>query len=65
MEDGKIHCLKEGGVADDGRVIVKRDTATLYLSASCRSTRSGWCRTPLVDIEEDKEELEENEVILE
>ena len=43
-EDGEIHWLTKGGVADDGRETMKRDTATLSLSASCCSARSGWCR---------------------
>ena len=32
-EVDEIHCLKEGGVADDAEETVKRDKATLYPSA--------------------------------
>ena len=27
-EDGDVHCLKDGGVAEDARVAIDRDTGT-------------------------------------
>ena len=42
--DDEIRCLKEGRVADYARETVKRDTTTLYLSASCHFIRSGRCK---------------------
>ena len=28
-EDGDVHCLKDGGMAEDARVAIDRDTGTL------------------------------------
>ena len=56
-EDDEIHCLKEGGVADDARETVKRDTATLtslWLAAPLEADDVD----PFADTEEDKEELD-------
>ena len=61
MEDDEIYCLKEGGVADDIRETVKRDTATLT-SLPLAALPEVDDVDPFMDIEE---ELEEDEVILE
>ena len=61
-EDDEIHCLKEGGVADDAGETVKGDTATLYLSASTASLEADDV-DPFAD-NDIEEELEKNKVIL-
>ena len=64
MEDDKIHCLKEGGMADDARESGKRYTANptpLLLAAPPEADDVD----PFADTEEDEEELEKNEVVLE
>ena len=56
MEDEEIHCLKEGGVAADAGESIRRDTATdTELKES----------DPFADVEEDKDVLEENKLVLE
>ena len=56
-EDEEIHCLKEGGVAADARESIRRDTATFATATDTKLEES--------DVEEDKDELEENELVLE
>ena len=61
MEDGEIHCLKEGGVAADARESIRTDTATLATVTDTELEESD----PFADVEENEDELEENELVLE
>ena len=61
MEDEEINCLKEGGVAADARESTRRDTAMLATAMDNELEESD----PLADVEEDKDELEEKELVLE
>ena len=58
-EDEEIHCLKEGGVAADARESIWRDTTTLATATDSELEESD----PFADVEEDKDELEENELV--
>ena len=51
-EDGDVHCLKDGGVAEDARVAIDRDTGTL-LSGEDRDYSDPF------EEEEDEDQLEE------
>ena len=51
-EDGDVHCLKDGGVAEDARVTINRDTGTL-LSGEDRDDSDPF------EEEEDEDQLEE------
>ena len=51
-EDGDVHCLKDGGVAEDARVAIDRDTGTL-LSCEDRDDSDPF------EEEEDEDQLEE------
>ena len=51
-EDGDVHCLKDGGVAEDARVAIDRDTGTL-LSGEDRDDSDPF------EEEEDEDQLEE------
>ena len=53
-EDGKIHCLKEGGVAAYARKTTERETAALATATDSLEESD-----PFADVEEDEEELEE------
>ena len=58
-EDDEIHCLKEGGMADDARETVKRDMATLTsLQLAALPEADDVQVDPFTDIEENKEELD-------
>ena len=57
-EDKKIHCLREGVVATPSNSI-RRDTAML---ATATDTELKAKSDPFTDVEEDKDELEENEL---
>ena len=57
----KIHCFKEGGMAADARESIHRDTAMLATATDTKLAESD----PIADVEEDKDELEENELVLE
>jgi len=61
MEDKEIHCLKEGGVAADARESIQRGAATLATAMNTKLDES----VPFADAEEDKDELEEKELVLE
>ena len=61
MEGEEIHCLKEGGVAADTRESIRRATATLATSTDTKLKESD----PFADVEEDKDELEESDLVLE
>ena len=50
-EDGDVHCLKDGGVAEDARVAIDRDTGTLLSSEDIETTA--------FEEEEDEDQLEE------
>ena len=60
MEDEEIHCLKEGGVAAGAREAIRRDTATLATATDTELEESD----SFTDVGEDKDELEENEHVL-
>ena len=51
-EDGDVYCLKDGGVAEDARVAIDRDTGTL-LSGEDRDDSDPF------EEEEGKDQLEE------
>ena len=51
-EDGDVHCLKDGGVSEDARVAIDRDTGTL-LSGEDRDDSDPF------EEEEDEDQLEE------
>jgi len=59
--ENEIPCPKEGGVAADARESIRRDTATLAPVMDTKLEESH----PLADVEEDKDELEENDLVLE
>ena len=59
-DHGEIHCLKPGRVAVEAREAITTETATLFSSIQDRDEED-----PLADLEEDKDELEENETVLE
>ena len=61
MEDEEIHCLREGGVAADTRESIRRGTAMLATTTDTKLKESD----PFTDVEEDKDKLEENELVLE
>ena len=58
--DEEIYCLKEGRVAADARESIRRDTATFATVTDTKFEESD----PFSDVEEDKDELEENELVL-
>ena len=57
----EIHCPKQGGVAADARESNRRDTATLAAVTDTELRDSD----PFADVEDDKDELEENKLVLE
>ena len=61
MEDKEIYWLQPGGVAADARESIWRDTATLATVTDTELEESDPCTV----VEEDKDELEENELALE
>jgi len=60
-EDEEIHCLKQGAVAADARESVRRDAAMLTTVTDTKLEESD----PFADVEEDKDDLKENQLVLE
>ena len=60
-EDASIHCLKSGGVASEALPTITENTATLLSEAQ----RQDDDRDPFADLDNDKEELETNELLVE
>jgi len=60
-EDEEIHWFQPDGVAADARESIWRDTATLATVTDTELEKSDPCAV----VEEDKDELEENELVLE
>ena len=55
----EINCLKEGGMAAEARESIQRDTTTLATATDSEVKESDH----FADVEEDKHELEENELV--
>ena len=60
-EDKEIHRFKRGGVAADTRESIRRDTTMLATAMDTELEESD----PFADVEEDKDELEESDLVLE
>ena len=60
-EDASIHCLKSGGVASEALPTITENIATILSEAQ----RQDDDRDPFADLNDDKEELETNKLLVE
>lgn len=61
-EDGLIHCIKAGEVAEEAGEQITREIKELMSPSSVDDAGEG-DDDPFADIEEDRDQLEENEVV--
>ena len=59
-EDASIHCLKSGGVASEALPTITENIATILSEAQ----RQDDDRDPFADLNDDKEELETNKLLV-
>ena len=61
-EDASIHCLKSGGIVSEALRTITENTTTLLFEAQ-RQNDDG--RDRFADLDDDKEQLETNELLVE